>query len=158
MLFIKLCDFFARIFFNSYSWRITKFQPSARENAYLYFILFSPYIRYVHSRTHCPFECLKTVRVLCKRCRLSSRNFEVLLTVRLSIFVLVITQLDAQNLFYNKFISCLYIFRAPCAHRQEVKIVLHSIWYHPTYRCPSGAQVERGSIVKQILCIKLANY
>ena len=49
-----------------------------------------------------------------------------------TIFILVINQLDAQNLFYNKFISCLYIFRAPCTHRQEVKIVLYSIWYHHT--------------------------
>ena len=24
------------------------------------------------------------------------------------------------------------MFRAPCAHRQEVKIVLYSIWYHRT--------------------------
>ena len=47
-------------------------------------------------------------------------------------FILVINQLDAQNLFYSKFISCLYIFRAPCAHRQEVKIVLYSLWYHHT--------------------------
>ena len=31
-----------------------------------------------------------------------------------------------------------------CAHRQEVKIVLYSLWYHHTYRWPSGAQVERG--------------
>ena len=57
-------------------------------------------------------------------------------------FILVINQLDAQNLFYNKFISSLYMFRAPCAHRQEVKIVLYSLWYHHTYRWPSGAQVE----------------
>jgi len=35
-------------------------------------------------------------------------------------------------LFYNKFISCLYMFRA-CAHHQEVKIALHSLWYHHTY-------------------------
>jgi len=33
-------------------------------------------------------------------------NFDVLLTVHLSIFILVINQLDEQNLFYNKFISC----------------------------------------------------
>ena len=39
-----------------------------------------------------------------------------------NIFILVINQLDAQNLFYSKFISCLYMFGAPCAHRQEVKI------------------------------------
>ena len=30
-------------------------------------------------------------------------DFDVLLTVHLSIFILVINQLDAQNLFYNKF-------------------------------------------------------
>ena len=40
-------------------------------------------------------------------------NFDVLLTVHLSIYILVISQLDAQNLFYNKLISCLYMFRAP---------------------------------------------
>ena len=68
--------------------------------------------------------------------------FNVLLTVHLSIFILVINQLDAQNLFYIKFISCLYKFRAPCAHRQEIKIVLYSLWYHHTYRWPSRAQVE----------------
>jgi len=45
-------------------------------------------------------------------------------------------------LFYNKFISCHYMFRAQCAHHQEVKIGLHSLWYHQTYRWPSCAQVE----------------
>ena len=58
--------------------------------------------------------------------------FYVLLTVHLSIFILIINQLDAQNLFYSKLISCLYMFRAPCAHRHEVKIVLYSLWYHHT--------------------------
>ena len=52
----------------------------------------------------------------------------------LSLFILVINQLDAQNLFYNKFISCLYMFRASCAHRQKVKVVLQSLWYHQTCR------------------------
>ena len=47
-------------------------------------------------------------------------------------------------LFYNKFIICLYMFRALCAHYQEVKIVLYSIWYHHTCRWPSGAQVVSG--------------
>ena len=46
-------------------------------------------------------------------------------------------------LFYNKFIIWLYMFQALCAHHQEVKIVLYSIWYHHTCRWPSGAQVER---------------
>jgi len=37
-------------------------------------------------------------------------------------------------LFYNKFIIFLYIFRALCAHHQEVKIVLYTgviihIWF-----------------------------
>jgi len=52
----------------------------------------------------------------------------------LQIFILVINQFYAQNLFYNKFISCLCMFRAPCAHRQEVKIVLYSLWYHQMQR------------------------
>jgi len=30
-----------------------------------------------------------------------------------------------------------------CAHHQEVKFVLYSLWYHHTYRWPSHAQVER---------------
>ena len=38
------------------------------------------------------------------------------------------------------------MFRAPCAHRQEVKIVLYSIWYDHTYRWPFRAQVERGPV------------
>jgi hypothetical protein len=29
-----------------------------------------------------------------------------------------------------------------CAHRQEVKIVLYTLWYHHTYRWPSRAQVQ----------------
>jgi len=35
-------------------------------------------------------------------------------------------------LFYNKFNIFLYMFRALCAHHQEVKTVLYSIWYHHT--------------------------
>jgi len=44
--------------------------------------------------------------------------------------------------FYKKFIIRLYMFRALCAHHQEVKVVLHSIWYHHTCRWPSHAQVR----------------
>ena len=43
--------------------------------------------------------------------------------------------------------SCLYMFRTPCANRQEVKIVLYSLWYDQTYRWPSRA---RENIVKWI--------
>jgi len=58
--------------------------------------------------------------------------FYILLTVHLSIFISVINPLDAQNLFYSKFISCLYMFRALCAHHQA-NIVLYNLWYHHTY-------------------------
>jgi len=44
----------------------------------------------------------------------------------------IIRPIGVRNLFYSKFISSLYMFRAPCAHRQEVKIVLYSILYHHT--------------------------
>jgi len=32
------------------------------------------------------------------------------------------------------------MFQALCAHHQEVKIALHSLWYHHTYSWPSRAQ------------------
>ena len=38
----------------------------------------------------------------------------------------------------------LYMFWALCAHHEEVKILLHSIWYHHTCMRPPRAQVERG--------------
>jgi hypothetical protein len=70
-------------------------------------------------------------------------GFDVLLAVHLSI-ILAINQLNAQNLLYNKFIIHLYMFRALCAHHQEVKIVLYSTWYHRTCTWPSGSRVESG--------------
>jgi len=45
-------------------------------------------------------------------CTINCVLCDVLLTVHLSIFILVINQLDARNLFYSKFISFLYMFRA----------------------------------------------
>jgi len=59
------------------------------------------------------------------------QDFDVLLTVNLNI-IIVINQLDAQILFYNKFIIHFYMFQTLCAHHQEVKIVLYSIWYRHT--------------------------
>jgi len=73
-------------------------------------------------------------------------NFDVLLTVHLSIFISVINQLNAQFLYYNKFIICLYC----CAHHQEVKIVLCNMWYRYTCRWPSGTQVERGVLSQPV--------
>jgi hypothetical protein len=46
-----------------------------------------------------------------------------------------LTNLMHKICFTISFISCLYMFRAPCAHHHEVKIALHSLWYHHTYRC-----------------------
>jgi len=63
------------------------------------------------------------------------RFFDVLLTVHLSIFISVFKQLDAQNLFHNKFYFMPLHVSSTCAHHQEVKIALHSLWYHHTYRC-----------------------
>ena len=62
--------------------------------------------------------------------RLTNSNFDVLLTVPL--IIILVTNLIHKFLFYNKFILFLYMFRALCAHHQEIKIVLYSIWYHHT--------------------------
>ena len=42
-------------------------------------------------------------------CLYITHLFDVFLTVHLIICILVINQIDAQNLFYNKFISCHYM-------------------------------------------------
>jgi len=59
------------------------------------------------------------------------------------LFISQINQIDEINfgLKYVYFIP-LHV-SSKCAHHQEVKIALHSLWYHHTYRWPSGAQVER---------------
>ena len=62
----------------------------------------------------------------------SSIFFYVLLTVHLSTFISVFNQLDAQNLFHNKFYFMPLHVSSTCAHHQEVKIALHSLWYHHT--------------------------
>ena len=37
------------------------------------------------------------------------------------------------------------MFRAHVLIVRRVKIVLYSLWYHHTYRWPSGTQIERGT-------------
>ena len=70
---------------------------------------------------------------------------EVLLTVlHRSIFISVFKQIRAQNLFHNKFYFMPLHVSSTCAHHQEVKNALHSLWYHQTCRWPCRAQVERG--------------
>jgi len=51
-------------------------------------------------------------------------------------FISVFDHLDAQNLFHNKFYFMPPHVLSTCAHHQEVKIALHSLWYHHTYRWP----------------------
>jgi hypothetical protein len=55
-------------------------------------------------------------------------------TLIMFIIVTVINQLETQNLFYNVYFTPLHV-SSTCAHHQEVKIALHSLWYHHTYRC-----------------------
>ena len=55
-------------------------------------------------------------------------------------FISVFNQLDAQNLFHNKFYFMPPHVSSICAHNQEVKIALNSLWYHHTYRWPSRAR------------------
>ena len=55
-----------------------------------------------------------------------------MLKVRIQMFISVINQLDAQNFCFT--ISLFHVSNT-CAHHQEVKIALHSIWYRHTYRC-----------------------
>jgi hypothetical protein len=67
-----------------------------------------------------------------------------MLTVHLSTFILVFNQLDAQNLFYNKFYFTPLHVSNKCAHHKEVKIALHSHWY----RWPSRARAA-GHVMHQ---------
>ena len=81
-------------------------------------------------------------------------------------------------MFYNKFYFMPLHVSSTCAHHQEVKIVLHSLWYHHTYKCDD----TRGCVIQfwppadehmcskhveawnktycktKILCIKLVKY
>ena len=47
-------------------------------------------------------------------------------------------------LFYNKFILCLYMFQALCAHHQEVKLYYTASGIVTHCGGPTGTQVERG--------------
>jgi len=54
------------------------------------------------------------------------------------ISISVFNQLDAQNVFHNQFYFMPLHVSSICAHHQEVKIALHSLWYRhetATYRC-----------------------
>ena len=53
--------------------------------------------------------------------------FDVLLTVHLSIFISAFNQLDAQNLFHNKFYFMPLHVSSTCAHHQEVSGIITPI-------------------------------
>jgi len=70
--------------------------------------------------------------------------FDVLLTVHLGMFTSVINQLDAHNFCFTTSLfhastcfehMCSSSGGQNCITHQEVKIALHSLWYHHTYRC-----------------------
>jgi len=99
---------------------------------------------------------------------------EICGTLKLTIlFISVFNQLDAQNLFHNKFYFMPLHVSSTCAHHQVIKIALHSLWYHHTYRCDDtrgcippddehmcSKHVETRNKIycETILCIKLVNY
>ena len=72
----------------------------------------------------------------------------MLTVLHLSIFISVFNQLDAQNLFHSKFYFMPLHVSSTCAHHQEVRIALHSLWYHYTYRWPYRPRVE-GAVLSQ---------
>jgi len=70
------------------------------------------------------------------------------------IFISVINQLDAQHFCFTISLFHALHVSSTCAHHQEVKIALHSLWYHQTYRWQSGAQVEIGLQSSLNLCTR----
>ena len=60
--------------------------------------------------------------------------FDVLLAVHLSIFISLINQIDAQNFCFTRSLFHASNVSSTCPYHQEVKIALHNLWYHHTYR------------------------
>ena len=58
---------------------------------------------------------------------------------KISLRIAVFNQTDAQNLFHFKFYFMPLHVSSTSAHHQEVKIVLHSLWYHHT--TPIGVMI-----------------
>jgi len=87
-----------------------------------------------------------------KKDKLKVIDSDVLLTLHLSIFISVFNQLDAQNLFHNKFYFMPLHVSSTSAHHQEVKIALHSLWYHQTYRWTSHILCVDDSLVCSSIC------
>ena len=58
-----------------------------------------------------------------------------LISNNIPLFISVFNQLYAQNLFQAKFHFMPLHVSSTYAHHQEIKIALHSLWYHHTYMC-----------------------
>jgi len=58
-------------------------------------------------------------------------------------FISVFNQLGAQNVLHNKFYFMPLHVSITSTHHQEVKIALHSLWYHHTYRCDDIREILR---------------
>ena len=76
-----------------------------------------------------------------------------------------LTNLMHKILFYNRFYFMPLHVSSTCAHLQEVKIALHSLWYHLTYMCDDTRgrvmqfwPPDDEHIVQQNLCIQLVKY
>ena len=102
-------------------------------------------LHYTASGIITPIDVMSLIHV-------KTRFIVVRYNITVKFFNSVFNQLDAQNLFHNKFYSMPLHVSSTCAHHQEVKIALHSLWNHHTYRCD-----KIKLIAKQILCIKLVN-
>ena len=64
-------------------------------------------------------------------------------------FISVFNQIDAQNLFHNKFYFMPLHVSSTCAHHQEVKIALHSLWYRHTYTWDKYTEMHGQQNVKK---------
>ena len=92
----------------------------------------------------------KRPTVSCEKNRSGNEsNFSPTISI---LFIWLFNQLDAQNLFHNKFYFMPLHVSSTCAHHQEVKIALHSLWYHHTYRWTSRVLCVDDGLVCRRIC------
>jgi alpha-amylase/alpha-mannosidase (GH57 family) len=82
----------------------------------------------------CPHMFICSRRIILYHCHVSFKSF-------ICLFI-NINQLDALNFIISLF-QASTCFEHVCSSSGG-QIVLYSLWYHHTYRWPSGAQIERG--------------
>ena len=72
--------------------------------------------------SRCVFQSFSDKQVIIYSLQEQEYGFDVLLTVHLSIFISLFNQLDAQNLFHNKFYFMPLHVSSTCAH--------HQVWWY----------------------------